>query len=581
MTIFNRLKLKEQQFKVGWPLLMALVLASILVSPRPIFNTDRLALDAASYISHAFTIGLDFDLDYSNEPVDQAGFFNTETGLPSHPIGPGILAAPFVAIFSIVDRLADSPVINDHENYSYSWSKFGFFFSGLFYFLLGLWLYCDLARKITGTFKSWWVLTAGLGCGVAYYAFQDGYLGHQFEFFSVALIVWSVAKVWRNVDDNIPRKYGFIFLAIIGVTLSHLVRPANLNVLILPIITTAALLLDGQQQVSLNRMKRLLLTSIVVGLIAATLLAIIYTILYDTPFPLPSDMYGTTRGDVSDVSAVKEEGLSSSLPVIQKVIHNIPYIFPILFSSEFGLLYTSTIIFVGIIAIFTFLAFRANKSKFLSIGLILLLFVYLGIPFAVVLYWESTASAYGWRYLFSLIPIGFLGVYIAWSQLETFRRNKLKKILIVLLLLFSSFGILGQAFWGTSDRLHFQEGKNIFGRVHGNKDCCSGIGYTTKLTQDLIEPSAWAAMAAHRFPGFVGAKILEASGADIQMIGKNFGMPTEKLEVGLMRYQDASPVATIQVVIIFLVTALTLWKLALWKVSESTLEHKRPGLAEP
>ena len=57
--------------------------------------------DEASYFSHALTLGLDGDLDYSNEPVDS---WSKNHLMPSHPIGSGILAAPFVAIFGVIDH---------------------------------------------------------------------------------------------------------------------------------------------------------------------------------------------------------------------------------------------------------------------------------------------------------------------------------------------------------------------------------------------------------------------------------------------------------------------------------------------
>jgi len=56
--------------------------------------------------------------------------------LPSHPIGSGLIAAPFVVIFSLVDRIINHPIINNHNNYSGSWSLFGFVFAVIILFIM-------------------------------------------------------------------------------------------------------------------------------------------------------------------------------------------------------------------------------------------------------------------------------------------------------------------------------------------------------------------------------------------------------------------------------------------------------------
>ena len=48
--------------------------------------------------------------------------------MPTHPIGSGMLAAPFVFIFSLVDRMIEHPVIINHRNYLGSWSLFRWYF---------------------------------------------------------------------------------------------------------------------------------------------------------------------------------------------------------------------------------------------------------------------------------------------------------------------------------------------------------------------------------------------------------------------------------------------------------------------
>ncbi len=67
--------------------------------------------DDASYMYHAYTIGLDFDLDYSNqiisdtEVVNPNFYINEDSYVPKHFIGSGILAAPVVFIGSIFHKI--------------------------------------------------------------------------------------------------------------------------------------------------------------------------------------------------------------------------------------------------------------------------------------------------------------------------------------------------------------------------------------------------------------------------------------------------------------------------------------------
>ena len=71
---------------------------SMFFIPAHFLNPQISSYDDTSYLAHAYTLGIDFDLDYKNEVATK---FNNNGLLPSHPIGSGALAAPFVAFFSI------------------------------------------------------------------------------------------------------------------------------------------------------------------------------------------------------------------------------------------------------------------------------------------------------------------------------------------------------------------------------------------------------------------------------------------------------------------------------------------------
>ena len=85
---------------------------------------------------------------------------------------------------------------------------------------------------------------------------------------------------------------------------------------------------------------------------------------------------------------------------------NIQILFKILFAQEFGIFWFSPIIFIGFL---TSISFLKNKElNYLTRILIMIVFLY---NFGIVAVWSSTASSYGFRYLFSLIPISLIIFY--------------------------------------------------------------------------------------------------------------------------------------------------------------------------
>lgn len=552
-------------FVKALPWVVSVLLAAIIISPKPIADAEKPTLDAASYTAHAFTLGLDADLDYENEPYDRNGYFNSRTGLPSHPIGPGVLAAPFVAVFSIVDRFLGHPVISDHNEYIFSWSRFGLFISGVVYFLLGLLLYRDLGRRLAPRLHPIFILLPGLGSGVVYYVYHDGYLGHSFQFFSLALVVWASAVSWLRIAAGKPAS-AYMFLCTFSVALTHLIRPADVNVVLLPILTASVISVFHRPGDNISAVWKTFLSRYLVALILAlSALALLYVFLYGTPFPLPSDMYGS-KGNVKAVSALNSSAdgastLGAAVSLISTVIQRVSYIPAIIFSSEFGVFFTNPIVVLGLAILVVSLLIAALKRVTESAFAMAVVIAYIAVPVAVVLYWQTTASAYGWRYLFSLIGVGYIGLiatHVFWANKKHARI--LYSGFLGMLLVLSVVGVLSQAFWGTSSRLHFHIGKNVFGKYHGTKyaeyPCCSGLGYLTKLSEDVMKPGAWVAMAAHRFPGYVVAVGLEAANVDLVAFGTRFGVPIDKLEAGSKRYGDLPKSASIQIVLVFLVTVV-------------------------
>jgi hypothetical protein len=295
--------------------------------------------------------------------------------------------------------------------------------------------------------------------------------------------------------------------------------------------------------------------------LAFAVLGSFYWHVYHSPFPMPAAMYGSSA-PLTEVSAVSETGSSGFTALIAKIAGRIGYIPAILWSSEFGLLYTAPVMVVGVVLLLGYILAYLRVAPLRSGTALLLTLGFIALPVAVVLYWQTTASAYGWRYLFSILTLGFLGLLVSHEWLRSGSRTRLGyRLVLGALIALSVVGSLSQVFWGTSERLHYHVGKNIFGINHASPSgyCCSGNGYLTKLAEDLPKVSTWVNMAAHRMPGFAAAVALDKAGVDTSVVGARLGIPADKLSAGVGRYAGVSGRMIAQVLMIYLFSVASVW----------------------
>ena len=123
-------------------------------TPKMLMRT-RLGSDDASYVSHAFTIALDGDLDYTNETFYT---WNKNRTIAGHGIGSGAMASVFVFPMSLLDRLWDHPVIKNHKDFYGSWSFFGFLLAANLYFLFAIYIYWKTFKLIWLEMDKLWLV---------------------------------------------------------------------------------------------------------------------------------------------------------------------------------------------------------------------------------------------------------------------------------------------------------------------------------------------------------------------------------------------------------------------------------------
>ena len=160
----------------------------------------------------------------------------------------------------------------------------------------------------------------------------------------------------------------------------------------------------------------------------------------------PQFVYGT--------SGMLSSYLGGETSFINFLIENFKNLINVFFTKEFGIFWFSPIIFAGLVLNVLLVFIEKNRIPFL-----ISLLMY-GQIFAIVLMWKSTASSYGFRYLFNLLP---LSIIIVFYFINTYNN----KIVYNYLFFFSFMGILSLFFFETTEltQLSTTDEMNSFGRV--------------------------------------------------------------------------------------------------------------------
>jgi len=515
-------------YKLNIGCLIGIVLISLL-QLCPYRLMWQVGGDDLSYLSHALTIGLDFDLDYSNEP------HSGSKEVAPHPMGPGLMSAPFVAIFSIFDRLTGNSVIQNHAQYSGSWSYFGFLFSTTFYYFWGLLLYYRAIVKIK-------LISPGLAflllssSGAAYYAMNRFTMGHSFEFFLLGAIFWSTVSLWRSAfcDSVSPQCHRTFYklhvYSACAMLLSLTIRPASINILMLPPILLLGLFML-KNTITWTLFWKHMLSIYTWTLIFAIIFFFFNYSVYGSIYPTYSVMYrGTNLLPALRIDDTNT--LSAILSTITRTLRNVVYLPKVMFGSEFGLLYTNPLSIIGLWLLVCQIVKTPIMHYMTRTVLAALVLIYFAIPISIVLLWESTASSFGYRYLFSLFPIGLLG-YILWNKGLNRWGWKAKSIELIIVLL-CVISILSQIFFSMSQKLEVGGKLNAFGVYREY----SANGYQWALAEEIFNPNTWLLMSAKKTPGFVVFNLVQYVGIEPSGISKSLGIYEEYKRISTIKMKD-------------------------------------------
>lgn len=341
--------------------------------------------DDYDYFSHAVTIAEDYDLDYSNQLPDKSRYYRNDKNAPFGFIGTGLLSAPFVFIGNLLDK-----IISFEGDKQFSLKYLTYSFASIFYFLASL----HLIRKIQLFYDvKFNYLLYFIGSGVTYYLFERYSMTPIYEIFSILCIIFFTQEFQKK-----PNKKIYSLILPFFLLLAILVRWTNFFVFLVPFIVILSTK-DFKWSYFSNLLNRYFVFSIVVNLLLFMFLSFkVYGVITFSP----SYVYMVDEFD----SLIRTNIFQNFLAVVVEFFKDI---FIVLFTQEFGLFWFSPIIFTAfVIMIYKVLIFK-NLQTFTMYFLLAICFFQ---NLFVVSIWNSTASSYGFRYLFSLVPLSLLIIFI-------------------------------------------------------------------------------------------------------------------------------------------------------------------------
>ena len=388
--------------------------------------------DDFDYYIHAETTIIDYDFKYENQlkGFEKSRNYINEKPSPIGFYGTGLLSSPFLKIGYILDNFLDS---GNQKLYS---NKVIFYsFSSIFYFIFTLLIFKKINRLFKNPISDMKLLIILLGTGLPYYAFERYSMTHVYDTFLTTYLIYFLICFYKQGDIK------NIFGSSILILLTAITRWTNYQIFFLPLLIQKLFFPNSKYRLRKNYSFYILSTlSILIFLLHTKLIWGIYTF-------NPRKLYN----DHEFVSYYFSSILDNPLIFI---FNNITDAINTLFTHEFGVFWFSPVIFVGVTFIFI--------AKKINIKIRITIFVIFAYYFSLVNVWQSTANAYGFRYLFPLISLSILLLFFL--KLEKFRFYKVIETYLLIFSILSLFSVLFFEGWEGSQLSLFPI-ENSFGKV--------------------------------------------------------------------------------------------------------------------
>lgn len=477
-------------------------------------STVECCSDDFDYFSHAETIVIDQDFDYTNQiPKYQTFVYeNSENGkiAPVGFPGAGMLAAPFFYLGSLIDKNFNTADGNEVLNYTLLFYSL----SPIFYFFASILIIFKSCRLLDLNVEKYKILLLISGSGITYFAFERFSMTHIYEMFIISFLMWNCINFYKN-ESNFSG-----LLIPISLMISFLIRMSNYYVFLIPYILKK-IIPTNTKNISTN------LYFQISSALSIYLYSIISNRIYGKLIFNPQEVYGT---NVSVGSVLNE---NSNL--IDFLIEKLSDLFIILFGNEFGIFWVSPILFFGFFIVFL------NIKK---IGNLLLLICFLQ-NLAIVLIWRSTAASYGFRYLYSLVPLCIVILFLHQKENQD---NRIVNFAVFM----SIFSNLSLLFFETTEQtqLSMIEIENSFGSMRNYSE----PNYVTGVVKSFIELESYLIIFTTSFVGVVFFKILLLIFDKISIINflSSLGLPTDNQD--FIKYLENLEVISIyKILFIFLI----------------------------
>ena len=224
--------------------------------------------------------------------------------------------------------------------------------------------------------------------------------------------------------------------------------------------------------------------------------------------------------------------------LIDFLIAKLSDLFIILFGNEFGIFWVSPIVFFG------FFIVCLNIKNIKNVANLLLFICFLQ-NLAIVLIWRSTAASYGFRYLYSLVPLCIVVLFLHQKE------NQDSKVLnlAVFMSIFSNLSVL---FFETTEQtqLSMIEIENSFGLMRNYSE----PNYVTGVVKSFTELESYLIIFTTSLVGIVFFKIwlLIFDKASIINFLSSLGLPTDNQD--FIKYlENLEIISVYKILFIFLI----------------------------
>ena len=415
------------------PVIFFLLIITLLIFLRIDYRfkyTIECCSDEYDYFMHASTIVNDFDFDYSNQDLRDFRFTNNNKIAPVGFVGTGILFSPFLYLGNLFNQIFNESIAEDVFNYQiffYSMS------SVIYFFLTYLFIYKTM-KLIGYKLNKYKLLLIFSASGLPYYAFERFGMTHIAEVFTISLLIYLLTSFY--LDDTDSKITASLISPIL--LLSFLTRMSNFFIFLIPLIVKKYLQNSKKVERSLAK-NYYFLSSVLISAIGY--FWILYSI-YGKFILNPQKIYNDSRTS-SDL-------FGSFIDLPMTIIDIAASSFNVLFTFEFGIFWMSPILFFG--TIYCLLKLKNYKSYENW-----LLFLCFAQNFVIIYLWQSAASSYGFRYLFSLVPIALFVLFL---------QKDMNEYVLKYLTIFSIFSLIGIMFFETTvlTQLSVVDEYNSFGR---------------------------------------------------------------------------------------------------------------------